>query len=128
MKNAVKLIKKQAGQSGDDGNSELRNIRINFSISPSELEILNKFYSYSGQNSFAGFCREKVLAKPGSLKTKKDLVIGFSQILFQLEKIGANINQIAKVVNSKKNDYPNLFNEIKANLDEIKEVRNKVRK
>ena len=51
MKNAVKLIKKQAGQSGDDGNNELRNIRINFSISPSELEILNKFYAHSGQNS-----------------------------------------------------------------------------
>lgn len=128
MKNAVKLIKKQAGQSGDDGNNELRNIRINFSISPSELEVLNKFYAHSGQNSFAGFCREKVLAKPGSLKTKKDLIIGFSQILFQLEKIGTNINQIAKIVNSKKTEYPKLFDELKATLEEIKEIRSKVRK
>lgn len=128
MKNEVIIIKKQAGQSGDDGNNEVRNKRINFFVSPSELEKLNKFYSSSGQNSFAGFCREKVLAKPGSQKTKKDLIIGFAQILFHLEKIGTNVNQIAKIVNSKKADYPKLFDELKNTLEEIKEIRSKVRK
>lgn len=127
MKNTELKTKKSAGQSGDDGNVELRNKRIFISISPGELEKIDGFYKHSSQTTFAGFCREKLLSKPEVVKNNRQLISEISQVLYELNKIGTNINQIAKRVNSIKGDYPELAEQLQEILEDLKDIRLKVK-
>lgn len=93
-----------AGQSGNDGNDELRTRRIELRFSPKELAKVNQYFEKSSFNTFGSFCREKLLAKPGTIKNNNEAANNLISISFQLQKIGTNINQIAKVLNARKNE------------------------
>lgn len=112
--------KKSAGQSGNDGNEELRTKRIEFSLSPTEFEKVSKFYAQSPQGTFAQFCREKLLTKPGSVTSSAEINSQHASLIYQLNKIGSNLNQIAKKINTLKTDYPELVDELRCELSELK--------
>jgi hypothetical protein len=120
--------KKSAGQSGEDGNNQLRNRAIKIHLSPSEIEEAYEFYKKSGQKTFAGFCREKILSDQKTIKSRKDTIAETAQVLYQISKIGNNINQIARKINSLKSDYPELIEELKLSLEEIKSISKRVKK
>ena len=117
--------KKSTGQSGSDGNEELRTKRIEFYVSPSEFSKISLFYEQSPHKTMGNFCREKMLSKPGATTDKKEILSEISKSIYQQSKISNNINQIAKKVNSIKKDYPELLTELKSELDELKQL-NKV--
>ena len=55
--------KKSAGQSGSDGNEELRTKIVSLYLSPTEFKKLTEYFSKSAQTTMANFCREKLLQK-----------------------------------------------------------------
>lgn len=118
--------KKSTGQAGSDGNEELRIKRIEFYLSPSEFSKLSLFYDKSPQRTMGNFCREKILSNPGPTTDKKEILSEISKSIYQQSKISNNINQIAKKVNSLKNDYPELLNELKSELEELKQINKKM--
>lgn len=116
----MKEKKKSAGQSGTDGNDELRTKTLKINVSPTEFERLSKFYDLSPQRTFAQFCRDKLLTKPGSVTSNAEIKAQHASLIYQLNKIGSNLNQIAKKINTLKKDYPELINELKDELLELK--------
>ena len=114
--------KKSAGQSGADGNDELRTKRIEFYVSPSEFTKLCTFYEKSTHKTMGNFCREKMLSKPGATTDKKAIVSEISKSLYYQSKISNNLNQIAKKVNTIKKDYPELLSELQFELEELKNL------
>ncbi len=114
--------KKSSGQSGDDGNTELRTKIVQIYFSPTEYLKLNGYFNNSPQTTLANFCREKLLSKPGSSSGKKEILAEISYSIYQLSKIGNSLNQIARKVNSIKKDYPELLNDLKIELDELKQA------
>lgn len=118
----MKEKKKSAGQSGTDGNDELRIKTLKINVSPTEFEKLSKFYDLSPQRTFAQFCRDKLLTKPGSVTSNADIKAQHTSLIYQLNKIGSNLNQIAKKINTLKKDYPELIDELRDELLEIKRV------
>lgn len=114
--------KKSTGQSGSDGNEELRTKIISIYLSPSEYEKLTGYYKSSTQNRLANFCREKLLSKPGATTDKKAIVSEISKSLYYQSKISNNLNQIAKKVNTIKKDYPELLSELQFELEELKNL------
>lgn len=114
--------KKSSGQSGDDGNTELRTKIVQIYFSPTEYLKLNGYFNNSTQTTLANFCREKLLSKPGSSSGKKEILAEISYSIYQLSKIGNSLNQIARKVNSIKKDYPELLNDLKIELDELKQA------
>lgn len=116
----MKEKKKSSGQSGNDGNQELRTKRIEFSVSPTEFEKISLFYDLSPQSTFAQFCREKILSKPGSVSNNAEIQAQYASLIYQINKVGTNLNQIAKKINKLKTDYPQLIEELKAELFELR--------
>lgn len=114
--------KKSTGQSGSDGNEELRTKIISIYLSPSEFSKLSEYYEKSSQNRLANFCREKLLSKPGTTTDKKAIVSEISKSLYYQSKISNNLNQIAKKVNTIKKDYPELLSELQFELEELKNL------
>lgn len=118
----MKEKKKSAGQSGTDGNDELRIKTLKINVSPTEFEKLSKFYDLSPQRTFAQFCRDKLLTTPGLVTSNADIKAQHTSLIYQLNKIGSNLNQIAKKINTLKKDYPELIDELRDELLEIKRV------
>lgn len=114
--------KKSTGQSGEDGNEELRTKVISIYLSPTEYLKLTDHFSNSPQSTLANFCREKLLSKPGAATEKKAILAEVAKSIYQQSKISNNINQIAKKVNSLKTDYPELLDEIRNELEELKQL------
>jgi hypothetical protein len=118
----MKEKKKSAGQSGTDGNDELRTKTLKINVPPTEFEKLSKFYDLSPQRTFAQFCRDKLLTKPGSVTSNAEIKAQHTSLIYQLNKIGSNLNQIAKKINTLKKDYPELIDELRDELLELKRV------
>lgn len=101
--------KKRPGQSGYDGNSELRTKVIQFSLSASEYENLAQQYLESSCSTVAAYCREKSLSKAVKVSDKSKVKVERVAELYQLSKatdisqtgrMGNNLNQIARKLNS----------------------------
>lgn len=93
------IRKKCVGQSGDDANMFLRNKRIEVSVSPREWEILTRYAKLSGFNSCAQYLRESGLQSSEhthAIPIRKAL----QAAQYELNRIGNNVNQIAKHLNS----------------------------
>lgn len=93
------IRKKCNGQSGDDANVFVRNKRIEVRVSPREWELLNKYAKTSGFNSCAQYLRESGIqdsAHTHAIPIRKAL----QAAQYELNRIGNNINQIAKHLNS----------------------------
>lgn len=127
MKKAESKNKKRTGQSGEDGNSQLRTKAIKIHFSPLEFEKLTKGYGDSSETTLGSFCRKKLLNAPVSRTASRQAIAENAQILYELHKIGTNINQIAKRVNALKSDYPELAYQLQETLEEIKDIRLKVK-
>ena len=94
-------IKYKAGQSGTDGNYYLRSKRIEIRTSPQEYEQLEGLAQAGGYHNLAQFVRESSL-------TSKDIISPLarqkerSDWLYAINRIGNNINQIARQLNQGK--------------------------
>lgn len=117
------IAKKKAGQSGEDGNINLRNKKIWINVSPEEFKKISDYFQKSSHKTFAQFCREKLLEKPGKVQQKNKVISEIISSMYQQNKIGININQIAKKVNTLKKDYPELLDEISSELADLKRLK-----
>ncbi len=117
------IAKKKAGQSGEDGNINLRNKMIWINVSPEEFKKISDYFQKSSHKTFAHFCREKLLEKPGKVQQKNKVISEIISSMYQQNKIGININQIAKKVNTLKKDYPELLDEISSELADLKRLK-----
>ncbi len=115
--------KKKAGQSGDDGNKILRTKKIWLNVSPEEYQKISEYFEASSHKTFAHFCREKLLEKPGKVQQKNKVISEVVQSMFYQNKIGTNINQIAKRVNTLKKDYPELISDLQNELEELRRLK-----
>lgn len=115
-------MKKQAGQSGTDGNDELRTKAVQFTLSPTEYKNLVEQYSKSSCSTLALFCREKSLSKTVHLKNKKELISNHALEIYQLSKIGTNINQIARRLNSG-GAHSQIISELEDELEELRRLK-----
>ena len=77
----------------------MKNIRKTLRFSEPEFEEISKKISEHKLN-FSDFARCAILQK--NIETKLTL-----DLIFQIQKIGNNLNQIAKTLNSEKSDIPN---------------------
>ena len=120
-KNQIKK-KKSSGQSGADGNTELRTKIVSIYFSPTEYSKLSDYFNRSSQTTLANFCRDKLLSTPGVTSNKKEILSEISKSIYQQSKIGNSLNQIARKVNTLKNDYPELLIELQNELEELKRL------
>lgn len=92
------ITKKKNGQSGADGNAFLRTKRIEIRLAPYEFRKVEEAAQASGFSNLAQYLRETGLAtrqidSPSTRHKEK------SRWLYELNRIGNNINQIARRLN-----------------------------
>ena len=80
--------------------SEIKNKTISFRLTPSEKEKLNELIEQHKVKNISDFIRQVVLT--GKFKTTKQAQ-NYERLLYEINKIGNNINQIAKLCNINKN-------------------------
>lgn len=117
--------KKQAGQSGADGNEELRTKIVQVAYSPSEFENLMGQYNKSPNSSLASLVRDKSLSEAVHVINRDELIADRAKELRHLSKIGSNINQIAHRSNSG-DVLSKLIEEFRLELEAIKKLKEKM--
>lgn len=109
QKNLLKGTKKRPGQSGYDGNHELRTKVVQFALSAFEYEKLVEQYMNSDCSTMAVYCREKSLSTGIAVVSKNLVKIETVAELYKLSRatgiaqtgrMGNNLNQIARKLNS----------------------------
>lgn len=92
-------LKKCNGQSGDDGNKLLRTRRIEVRVSPDEYELIKARGTNQGFRHTAQFLRQSAMYAgeiDSPMANKKALLAA----QYELNRIGNNINQISRALNS----------------------------
>lgn len=92
-------LKKCNGQSGDDGNKLLRTRRIEVRVSPDEYELIKARGTNQGFRHTAQFLRQCAMYAgeiDSPMASKKALLAA----QYELNRIGNNINQISRALNS----------------------------
>lgn len=94
-------IKLKNGQAGPDGNTFLRDKRIEIRVCQQEYEKLEKYALEAGYLNVAQYLREsgltrKQITSPSTKQKERN------QWLYEINRIGNNINQIAKKLNQNK--------------------------
>ena len=99
----MKKIKKHPGRSGNsDPNIYLRNHRCELHLSEFELNIIKIKFQKSGHKSLASFIRDSAIKTTGP--SSAILLQHFRECITALNRIGNNLNQVARHVNTfKKN-------------------------
>ena len=118
----TKNKKLRPGQSGEDGCTELRLRRYEIIFAESEFEKLKKKYEKSGQSTMAKYCRQVLLETKSGL-TAKEIKVNSYADTYALNKIGNNINQIARRINSLKSDYPELIEDLRFEIENLRILR-----
>jgi hypothetical protein len=116
------IKKKSCGQSGDDGSIFLRTKKIEMLVNEDEFENIYNQYLASSVGSLSKFCREKLLATSSGL-TQSEIKNQHNELMYEIQKIGNNLNQIAKKVNGIKTDYPELLHDLTLEFEEIKKTK-----
>lgn len=129
-------IKKHPGQAGSDDGEQLKRTKvIEINLSPVELKSFKDAWRKTEFNSMAKFARYKLF---GGQEHKIDLYWDFKDeerninknLLSQLNKLGNNMNQIAKQLNSKpeflRQEATELLKSLKSALDEHERIRQEV--
>ena len=89
---------------------------ITVRLDPSEYKELMNKVDKSKYNSYGPFIRDLIKSK--QIKSKSD-----QQMLKQVMKIGNNINQIARIANTyKQNVNESVFNDLKEISDQLKKL------
>lgn len=91
-------IKLKNGQAGPDGNSFLRDKRVEIRVCQQEYEKLEKHALEAGYLNVAQYLREsgltrKQITSPSTKQKEKN------QWLYEINRIGNNVNQIARHLN-----------------------------
>lgn len=94
----VSRIKLKNGQAGPDGNSFLRDKRVEIRVCQQEYEKLEKHALEAGYLNVAQYLREsgltrKQITSPSTKQKEKN------QWLYEINRIGNNVNQIARHLN-----------------------------
>lgn len=94
-------IKLKNGQAGPDGNSFLRDKRVEIRVCQQEYEKLEKHALEAGYLNVAQYLREsglsqKQITSPSTKQKEKN------QWLYEINRIGNNVNQIARYLNQGK--------------------------
>lgn len=105
MKTDTYLKKHPSQSSYKDANKFFRTKRFSMRMSPDEFASLEKNYLKSDENSMASFARkiltsDELNSAPHSDQKSESLVL----LLNATNKIGNNINQIARQLNTRKNE------------------------
>lgn len=113
--------KKKSGRTNDD-NSLIRNVRFECRLSPHEYEKLVERWEKSSHNSMARFARSCIFGDEDKIElhlqqNKKDEVDRL-HLLAEISRIGNNVNQIAKKLNS---NYGPKAHALEDELTQIKE-------
>lgn len=97
-----KVIKIKSGQSGNsDKNNYIRTKRFEMRLSPDEYLLLDNRFKESGMNSMATYAREILLFDSIHSKIQQNKTNQEINLFMQAAgRIGNNINQIARVLNS----------------------------
>lgn len=128
--------KKHPGQAGSDDGEQLKRTKvIEVNLSPLEYNSFKDEWRKTDFNSMAKFARYKLF---GGQEHKIDLYWDFKDeernlnknLLSQLNKLGNNMNQIAKQLNSKpeflRQEATELLKSLKSALDEHEKIRQEV--
>jgi hypothetical protein len=100
------LIKKRAGQSSNqDPNPHIRSKRLELRMSEDEFISFEKKFMETSFNSMASYARELILSHcivhP---TTSKEQIQEIKKFRLAMNKIGVNINQIARNLNGRKKE------------------------
>lgn len=108
----------KAGQTGSwDTHPYLRSERVVLRVSPEELLTLEKFRKVHRFDNLAQYLRAQGL-KPTPSSTERKTYTALVECTYQLNKIGVNVNQIARHLNQ---GSP-LDDEVRLVLNQIQEV------
>jgi hypothetical protein len=104
--------------------SEIKNKIIRIRLTQSEFDFLNEQKEKYNENFISSFVRKLALLKlkKRPIQNKEKLYL-LKNLLVELNKIGSNINQIAKVANSK--NYIN-FEKLENSLNEFDNLKTKI--
>lgn len=129
--------KKHPGQSGADGNNELRTIEVKTRVSPTEKKDLEAEWRKSSEPKKAFFFRNKLLSTLIKVENKNQLDAEHAIRLMQLAKqtdvsqtgrMGSNLNQIAKRLNGKEpTTLRDVIDSLRAEIDEIRKTNTQVK-
>lgn len=89
------VLKKAAGQSGDDGNRQLRTQRIEIRVSPDEWRLVNEHAKTKGYANTAQFVRQQAVSGGGA-ENPNGARRALLDCQYQLNRLGNNVNQIAR--------------------------------
>ncbi|MCD8159368.1 MAG: MobC family plasmid mobilization relaxosome protein [Clostridiales bacterium] len=95
--------------------SRLRNQRLYVMVTEEEKEAVKQKMNKLGMTNLGEFVRLALTVNPIVSVDMR----GLNKLLYELNKIGTNINQIAKVANTSKNIYQSDIDEIKDYLRKI---------
>lgn len=95
------IPKQTSGQSGEDGNPYLRTKRIYIQVTPEEQIGIKFSAKFGGFNSMAQYVRHMALTQ-GAIDNPVALRRHYLDCEYQLTKLGHNMNQIARLANSRK--------------------------
>jgi len=94
-----RIFKRKSGQSGSsDGHPYLRTRRLELYVSPQEFELIDGNRKSAGFHTIAQFIRSQAMSNKTEQNTPQQHK-AFLKCAFELNKIGVNLNQIAKHLN-----------------------------
>jgi hypothetical protein len=96
--------------------NEYRKHRVTVRFSEDEWKELNKKMASVGNSNMAAYIRSTTMEYKHTFRTESK---SMAEALVQVKKLGANINQIARAINSDKGYFAN--NPVKELLEEIDE-------
>lgn len=99
-----------------------RTIQIKFYVTEQEREVIRQRMSLIGTTNLSAYMRK--ISQDGFLYRVN--IDGLPEICKAVEAIGQNINQIAKRANSTDTTYAEDIRQIKAELDQIWKLLNKI--
>ena len=93
------ILKRKSGQAGSsDGHPYLRTRRLELYVSPQEFELIDGNRKSAGFHTIAQFIRSQATSNKNEQNTPQHHK-AFLKCAFELNKIGVNLNQIAKHLN-----------------------------
>lgn len=104
------ILKKIAGQSSnEDPNKFIRSRRFELRLTDEEYDQLERNYQASRHNSMAAFAREALTSdqtkdERSAANWNKELILTMNKFILATNKVGVNINQIARQLNSRKHE------------------------
>ena len=125
------ILKKKAGQSSnEDPNKVVRSKRISIWATEEEYAQIEKNQQASRDNSLAAFCRNRALSNQQSDEEPSGylvqaLIQDVRKLTLAISKVGVNVNQIARSLNTKKNQPRStaMLEEIKKYLQALKPLQ-----